>query len=457
MRSEKAAGLPSCWACRLGWLLLAVSPTATARAQAIESFLSPAIPGFDEQLGVTVLSRQRPLYDQPTVRLGSFIVNARVDETVGYDSNVNGINKGPGTGFVQTSPSITATSDWSRNRLGANLSIDNYSYFSLPNENYTNINVGIGGGLTIGRHDLTVGYSHLEQHELGTTIGAVATTTPIPYSVDIIRSNYPVDAGRFTFTPNIDLERYSFGNATINGQTVNERFQNRNLVTGGLTTRYELSQQRGLLLVIEESVSQFYSIPAGTPSPNSNTTLALVGLDYQATGPWRYRLLVGGEYRQYQSALFGSHAAPVLQADVIWTPTGLTSLTGTVRREIEDPESELTAGYTYTTVALTVDHELKRNVLLQGRTSYQAADYLNNAGGAQSYTAGGGVSWLLNRRLRLSLDGDFTRQNSTNGATVFSTSNLANLSSFSPTQQLATEISGSYSRYVLMFGVHVGL
>ena len=436
--------------------LSASLPTAV-RAQTIESFLSTAIPGFDEQLGVTVLSRQRPLYDQPTVRLGSFIVNSHLDEIIGYDSNVNGINKGPGTPFLQTSPSITATSDWSRNRLGVNLSVDNYSYFNLPHEDYTNINVGVGGGLTIGRHDLTIGYSHLEQHELGTTLGAVATTTPIPYSVDVVRSNYPVDAGRFTFTPNIDLERYAFGNATIGGQTVNERYQNRNLVTGGLTTRYQLSEQRGLLFVLEESVSQFYSIPTGTPSPNSNTTLALVGVEYQALGPWRYRLLVGGEYRQYQSQSFGSHAAPVIQADAIWTPTGLTSVTGTVRREIEDPQSELTAGYNYTTVALTVDHELKRNVLLQGRTSFQAAEYLNNAGGAQSYTAGAGVNWLLNRRLRLSADGDFTRQNSINGATVFSTSNLVNLNAFTPTQQLATEISGSYSRFVLMFGIHVGL
>ena len=170
-----------------------------------------------------------------------------------------------------------------------------------------------------------------------------------------------------------------------------------------------------------------------------------------------YRLLAGGEYRQYQSSIYGSHAAPVLQADVICTPTGLTTLTGTVRREIEDPQSELTAGYNYTTVALVVDHELKRNVLLQGRGSFQQAEYLNNGGSAQVYTGGAGVNWLLNRRLRLSADADFSRQNSSNGSATLSTTNLTDIGALPTSQQLATQISGSYSRFVLMFGVHVGL
>lgn len=428
-----------------------------AYAQRIDTYLTPALPGFDRDAGVTVLSRLRPLYEEPGIRLGSFSVLPRLDQTVGFDSNVNGINKGPSSAFLQTSPSVTATSDWSRNRLGFTVGADTYNYLGINNENYTNVSVGIGGGLTIGRHDLNLAYTHLEQHERGNDIGSVASSAPVPYSVDVVRSDYTLESGRFTFSPNVDFRRFQFGSAVIQGQTVSEQFRDRDVVSGGVTTRFELSAQRGLLLVLQGATSQFTNVQPGTPSPNSETATVLAGIDYQATGPWRYRILIGGEIRQYQAAVFGSHAAPVIEADVIWTPTGLTTLTGVVRREIEDPQSELTAGYDFTTVSLTADHELKRNVLLQGRAVYGAASFLNGGGSANSYSAGGSVNWLLNRRVRLSFDYDFTRQVGTNGTAFVSTADQAALVSLSTSQQLNTLTSGSFSRNVLLLGLHLRL
>ena len=436
--------------------LVAVMSTSRAYAQRIDSFLSPAIPGFDRDAGVTVLSRLRPLYQEPGIRLGGVTLAPRLDESIGFDSNVNGINKGPSSGFVQPSASVTATSDWSRNRLGLQLGLDNYSYLGIGNENYTNVNVGVGGGITIGRSDLNIGYTHLEQHERGTDIGSVASSTPVAYNVDAVRSGYAIDSGRFTFLPNIDVRRYQFSNATVQGVNVSESYRNREVYTGGVTTRYELSQQRGLLLVVQGATSQFDRTQPGIPIPNSETALVLAGIDYQASGPWRYRLLAGGEFRRYQSSVYGNHTAPVLQADVIWTPTGLTTVTGFVRREIEDPQSELTSGYNYTTVSLTVDHELRRDILLQGRGTFQAGDYFNGGGSSTAYTGGASVSWFLNRRLRLSGDYDFTRQVGSNGSAFVSTSNLPT-ATLTPAEQLNTLTSGSYSRSVLLFGVHIGL
>ena len=436
--------------------LAAMLLTSHAYAQRIDTFLSPLLPGFDQDAGVTVLSRLRPLYQEPGIRLGGVTLNPRLDESIGFDSNVNGVHNGPSSGFIQTSPSVTATSDWSRNRLGLQFGLDNYSYLGVHNENYTNVNVGVGGGLTIGRDTLDIGYTHLEQHERGTDIGAVASSTPVAYNVDVIRSDYSIESGRFTFLPNVDVRRYQFSDATIQGINVSESYRDREVYTGGVTTRYELSQQRGLLLVVQGTTSQFDRTQPGVPIPNSTTALVLGGVDYQASGPWRYRLLAGGEFRQYQSPIYGNHTAPVLQADVIWTPTGLTTLTGYVRREIEDPQSEVTAGYNLTTISLTVDHEVRRNVLLQGRGSFQAGDFFNGGGSSTAYTGGAGVSWLLNPRLRLSADYDFTRQVGSNGSAFVNTSNLST-ATLTPTEQLNTLTSGSYSRNVLLFGVHIGL
>ena len=46
----------------LALVLAAMVFTDRAYAQRIDTFLSPLIPGFDQDAGVTVLSRLRPLY-----------------------------------------------------------------------------------------------------------------------------------------------------------------------------------------------------------------------------------------------------------------------------------------------------------------------------------------------------------------------------------------------------------
>ncbi len=443
--------------------LLALGVSSGARAQYIENYFPTGVPGFDRDQGVTVLSRLRPLYQEPGVRLGAYTVNARLDESVGYDSNILGFKGGPSSGFVRTSPSVSATSNWSRDRFGISASLDNYSYFSAPALSYTNYNLSVGGGYTIGRHDLNIGYSHFRQHETGTDIGAVATTTPLPYDVDAIRADYTVEAGRFSFVPNIDVRLFQFGNAAVVGQPTNQSYRDRTVVLGGVTTRYELSDQRSILVVLQGINSHYIRPQAGQPSNNSKSFLFLAGLDYQATGLWRYRLLAGAEVRAFASSQFGTRAAPIAEANVVYTPTGLTTVTGFVRRQIEDVQSEGTAGYTFTTTGLVVDHELRRNILLQGRASFQAAEFFQSTGTTTSYTLGGGANWLVNRRLRLSADYDFTQQSGPGNATVVGTQ-LVN-TPLSPGQQLATPAgqqlntltTGSYNRNVLLFGVHLAL
>ncbi|MBV8912431.1 MAG: outer membrane beta-barrel protein, partial [Acetobacteraceae bacterium] len=361
----------------------------------------------------------------------------------------------PSSAFVETAPSLSVNSDWSRNRLGFSASADNYTYFSAPSQNYTNYNLALGGGYTIGRHDLNLGFAHQLAHELGTEIGAVASSVPVPYTLDDLRADYTIESGRFQFIPNLDLRHYAFGNAVILGQTVSQQYRDRNVLSGGVTTRYELSDQRAIVVVVQGSTSQFLQsmlspLPPAAPTlppprPNSNTVLLLAGLDYAATGPWRYRLLAGIETRAFQASTYGTHTAPVLEGSVIYTPTGLTTVTGVVRREIEDPQSESSSGYTYTGVGVFVDHEYRRNILLQGRASFQAVDYFNNGGGSTNYSLGATVSWLLNRRLSLSASYDYVHQ--------ISSGQNQNVATASP----GSLTSPSYVRNVFLLGAHLRL
>jgi len=450
-RSEARRRLPC-----IGVGLLALGFASGARAQYIGNYFPTGIAAFDQQEGVTVLSRLRPLYDQPGVRLGAYTVNAHLDEVVGYDSNLTGTSNGLSSAYINTSSNVSAVSNWSRNRLGLSASVSNYTYINNPQQNYTAYSATVGGGYTIGRHDLDIGYTHLRQYERGTDIGAVASIAPVPFDVDDIRTDYTFEAGRFSFVPNVDMRLFQFGNAVILGQPTSQRFLDRTVLSGGITTRYELSSQRGIVVVLQGINSHYLRPQSGLPSNNSRSALLLAGLDYQSSGLWRYRVLGGVEVRQFTASQYGTRAAPVLEASVIYTPTGLTTVTGSARREIEDPQSDGVAGYTLTNLGVVVDHELKRNILLQGRANFQAAQFLQGNGTTTSYTLGAGVSWLVNRRVRLSADYDATQQSGSNN-TVIALSQQGGTLVTTQTVQANAITTGNYSRNVVLLGFHLAL
>ncbi len=424
--------------------LLAYSAPAWAQTTT-SSYFPTGISGYDQDLGVTVLSRIRSEYDEQGIQLGGFTFHPDLDQSIFDNTNVNGTpGANSGSWGSQTTGNVSGQSDWSRNSLEESLGFNHYQYFALPTDDYTDWNVGLGGGYTIGQNQLLANYSHSSYHELGTTIGTARSATPSLDTTDTADLSYTFDFGRFEVTPSLDLSAYRFGNITAGGVQESQAGLNRNTIAGGVVTRYELTGAAGLLFVVRGESSNFINPQPDTPSNNSTSVLVLGGLDYQAKSVWRYSLLVGVESRTFQASQYGSDTSPVVSADVVYTPTGVMTVTGSLTRLFQDPDTGGTDGFVLTQANLVIDYELLRNVLLQGRAGLQYASYLQ--GGTQSSeTVGGGVTWLLNQHMHLSLNDDFTNQTSPGGA--IGTMNADNL----------TNLSGGYTQNVLMLTLHLGL
>ena len=252
-------------------------------------------------------------------------------------------------------------------------------------------------------------------YTLGTSIGAIDSQTPAESQTDSGNLTYTFDVGDLAITPDVNLSAYRFGPANVLGRPLSQSFLDRDVLGGGVNGRYSLSEEGSLLVVLRGVASDYIHPQPGQPSNNSDSFLLLGGVDYQGEGVWRYRLLVGVEVREFQAAQYATRTAPVTEASVIWTPTGLTTLTGILSREIEDPASAGTSGAVFTRASLVADHELMPNVFLQARGSATYVQYLQ--GGEQiNYSVGGGVTWLLNRYARLGLNYDFTQQSGSNSS-----------------------------------------
>jgi hypothetical protein len=443
--SETLSGQPrraaAIW---LAAILVGVAVWASpARAQYLQSYVPRGVPGYGTERGVTVLSRERPSYEAEGVRVGSFVVRPMLGEATGYDSNVSGT--GQGSWLVRTAPAVSAQSDWGRDRLGAALSLDSHIDLDQPRQSRTDWMATIGGGKTIDRNNLNLGYSHLSLHQTATELAAVASDTPVAFQVDDVRSDYTVDFGRLSFTPNVDFRYFTFAGTTVHGAPVPQSYRDRLVSQAGVTVRYSLSEQRNLLLVMTGLDSHYTKPQRGQLSNNSRSVLVLAGIDYLADGMFRYQLLAGGEVRIFAASAYGTHAAPIIEARAIWTPTGLTTVTGSVSREIEDPAAEGTGGYTYSIARIVIDHEYRRDLLLQGRGGVQVAQYLHGGGIQTSFSFGAGATWLVNRNLRASLEYDFTDQSGSGNSSARSTQTLNGLS------------SGGYARNLFLLALRLAL
>ena len=424
----------------LGGVAAGAAPAA-AQTAASDYFPSGNY-GYDQELGVTVLTRLHPEYDETGIRLGGFTIRPQLDQGLFDNTNVNGTaGSDSGSWGERTAGGIAGSSDWSRNSFEADVGFDHNQFFALPSDNYTNWNVGIGGGYTIGSGELQARYSHATYNQLGSQIGVAASETPAQNTTDTGEISYTFDLGRITVTPTLDFSAYRFGDITTNGVQQSQTDLNRNVFAAGVVTRYALTGGTGLLFVARGGSSNFIDQLPGQVSNDSVNGAVLAGLDYQPEGVWRYALLVGVETRSFSASQNNSYTAPIVSGQVVWSPTSVLTATGILSRSIEDPNTIGNDGYVLNQVRLIVDYELMRSVLLEGRAGAEYASYLQ--GGNQSdETVGGGVVWLVNRNIRLSLEDDFTNQNAPSG-------NFNNNSNAS--------LSGAYTQNIMMLNLHLAL
>ncbi len=402
--SSRPGKIPSVAAFAISALLAA----SAARGQLLPDVFPPSVPGYGTDPGVTVQTRARPEFDPLGTRIGGTIVRPQIEQSVGFDSNVLGTAPGRGSWLIRTAPSVLVTSTSPRDPYGLYLSLDDTRYPGLPAQNRTDWTAAGGATFTVGEDHLTLGAAHLSLNQPRFDLDALPTDRPVPYRVDDFRIGYASSFGRLTLEPSFDLAAWRFGSATIQGVPVAQSYRDRDVVQGGLTLRYELAPRRDLVLALRGTEQLYTATPPATASPDSRSAAVLAGIDYAIDGLWHYRLLAGYERRGFADAVFRPHGAMVAEADAIFTPGGMTTVTASLVRSIEDAAQEGVSGLTYTGAKLTVDYEWRRDLLLQASAGAQHADLLGGGGSQTALHGGISATWLVNRRVRLTGSYDLT-------------------------------------------------
>jgi hypothetical protein len=379
-----------------------------AKAQLLDALFPEGVPGYGTGQGVTVKSRARPEFDPLGIRIDTVMIRPLLGLSTGYDDNVFGGPAHRGAWEIAAQPSVLASTENSGGSAGLYGSANDVHYLGEPSQNRTDGAAFLGGTVNLGRDKLTLGGGYLAQHEDRTALDALPSDRPVAFTVENLRASYEAAFGQFTATPSIELDRWRFANTTIFGVPVSEAARDRSTAQTGVTLRYGWMSGRDVLWVTRVVDTHYDEPAAGVPSNNSTAWQTLLGVDYDDDTVWRYRLLGGVEYREAASAAVASQTTGIAEAEITWSPSGLTTIRATAARGIEDAAQTGLSSYTYTSAQLTVDHEYFRNVLLNGTATVRQASF-NQTGGQQvGFAFGTGATWLINRTLRLSLTYDFT-------------------------------------------------
>ncbi len=358
--------------------------------------------------GVTVLNRPHAEYDPLGLRFGDITVKADATEGVGYDSNPLALPTSRGSGFVASQAELNVANDRERSGINAGMTVQDLHYFDLSQADHTDWTATIGGHYDLERGRIDAGYSHLSLNVLPTSIDTPGQNIVVPYTDDVFQLRYTVPLGRFTLIPEASYSIYRFGQSlglpgTAAANAFDETINNRNELTGGTTLEYEFSPGRNAVLVVRGTEADFTNNPIGGPSQAFGDAQVLTGLDVQTQGKFRYRALVGYEVRDYHDPRIKNQSTPIFEGQVIWTPTQLTTVTGTVNRSIEySINGAFTSqNFTYTTGRLQVDHEFRRNLVGTVFGQIQNASFQNNGGSDTLYDVGFNLTFRVNRHLSL--------------------------------------------------------
>ena len=265
-------------------------------------------------------------------------------------------------------------------------------------------------GYDVGTADyLALSVAHSDQHIEPNGIDSQFRQRPTPFQVNSGTVSYLLNLSRLSFEPFVTVAKTSYSDVRLGNTIQVNNYLDNTAVTEGVTTRYELSPLHHAVFVVRGTESDYNHSTAGAISRNNSRVSVLGGLDYVASGVWRYRVLVGYQFQQYTSSAATSQATPIVEGNVIWTPTLLTSVELTANREIRTSTDPLTASYTDSFVKLQVEHEYKRNLLFNVHVSTEQAEYQQNGGHQTLVGVGAGSTWLLNRNQRVVTTYDHTK------------------------------------------------
>lgn len=385
-------------------IALAFVGEAAVAQQQTPSALPPQTPQEVER-GETVLTRARPDYDPAGIRLGGFILYPELALQETFDSNVFASSSDEESDFITNiEPSLNLRSNWNNHALNFRADALIAKYLDNSREDHNDYSFGTDGRVDILRDSRVFGgASYAVRHEPRYSPNDLGGVEPTKYDVTSFNIAPEQVFNRLSVRLDGAFDRFTYeNNRTAAGVPILEDQRDRNEYQIGLKPAYELAPLRQIYGSLVYNWRDYDSASSFGFDRDSDGYSASIGARYDITGILLADVFVGYREQNYDDSRLATASGPAAGAKLTWNMTRLTTVTGSLTREIQETIVTGSSSYFATKAEVRADHELLRNLLLNANVSYENDDFEGIARSDNIVVLGAGAKYLINRNFALS-------------------------------------------------------
>lgn len=366
----------------------------------------------------SVLERARPEVDPLNVRVGSFIVAPRLDLGVAYNDNIFATDTDTESDvIVTTAPIVTINSNWSRHALGLSAEVVDRRYLENEEENTTSYGATLEGVLDVTEQSSLFGAAAFERsfEERGAP-DEVEGDEPTRITELSLSVGGTQEFNRLALRLTGGFDSVDYGDVEGEGDIFidnDERDYNR----------YSAAARAGYQVLpgVQPFLEAAYDARRHDEAPERDsdgyrarvgTTLDFTGVSPGSPGNFTGEVFVGYFKQRYDDPELEDPSGFDFGGAVLWNVTGLTSVRLLAERAVQETSLEDVSSYVQTTVGASVEHELLRNLLLQGGIAFSNNDFQGGDRDQDDLSLGFQVFYLANRYLRMSVAYDYLQRDS---------------------------------------------
>jgi hypothetical protein len=378
-------------------------------AAAVASLVAYGAEGQEPDPNVPVTARARPDFDPLGIRAGGFLIFPSVTLDGAYNDNIFATDDNEESDFIFTfGPRIDVRSNFPRHSLNFSVQSDIGRYVDNTDENFVDYGTTLAGRLDVRRSTRLVGgvrYAHgHDDRDDPEDPGVEVEDEPVEFDEYGGNLGIEQDFNRFNVALSGDVDRRDYDEE-------DQADRDRILYGGRLRTGYFISPRINTF-VQGGFRREERDTGAGDPpiKRDNNVYDARVGTAIDITGLLFGEVSVGWALQEFDESELDSENSFVYGAGLTWNPTQLTSLRLDAGGGFEP--SDVGASNIQNRVALRVDHELLRNVLIGGHVAYRRDDFQDTGRVDNRFDVGPDITYLLNRYLSVGAGYTFTSRDS---------------------------------------------
>lgn len=413
------------WWVTLAALFLTTAALAEPPIGPIQRIFAPA-PASDLRAAGLNFDRvaDKPLREPVGIHAGGFLVFPKLEIGERYEDNIFATKNNRESDFVTViSPSISAESTWSRHGLGLQAFGEFRRFGEHQTEDTEQGGVNLTGRLDISGSDYVSQFlSFSREAQDRSEPDDTGTRRPPLFNRSIARTRYAHQFSDLELRVDGEMERFDYV-AALDADRDRTEFA----VTPRLS--YLLSSRIRPFLEIGYLDRNFdAAVNRNGFDPDSRTYHAMLGFDFMLDPTLTGDIAAGVFHTDFDDSTIDPITSPLIEGSLSWDVTRLTTVTGSIsRREAVSTTTDDDSSKIVSSASIRVDHELLRNVLLDGEVRYRNEDFQGSDRVDNRFDIEIGGTYLLNPNASISVDYRYSNRASNVDAGDF-TDNLVQLS-----------------------------